>query len=54
MSTGQASRIVLNLDDSARSAGEIADVLRRKPVAGLEQVLVVEDGKVLPLYPFDE
>ncbi|RZU52267.1 hypothetical protein EV385_4115 [Krasilnikovia cinnamomea] len=50
---GQANRIVLNLDDCPRSAEEIADVLRRKPITNLEQILVVKDGKVVPFYPFE-
>jgi uncharacterized protein YukE len=53
VSTSQANRIVLNLDDSQRSADEIADVLKRKPIQNLEQILVVRDGKVMLFYPFD-
>jgi len=49
---GQADRIVLNLDDCPRTAAEIADVLKRKPIAGLKEVLVVQGGKVTPLFPF--
>jgi uncharacterized protein YukE len=50
----QAARLVLNLDDTSRSAAEVADMLRRKPIAGLEQMLVVKDGKVSTLFPFGE
>jgi uncharacterized protein YukE len=53
VSTSQANRIVLNLDDSQRSTDEIADVLKRKPIQNLEQILVVRDGKVMLFYPFD-
>ncbi|NJC66982.1 hypothetical protein HC028_21100 [Planosporangium flavigriseum] len=48
---GQADRIVLNLDDCPRSAEEIAGILERKPVTGLKEILVVEDGQVSRLYP---
>jgi hypothetical protein len=49
---GQADRIILNLDDCARSTDEIRAVLERKPVADLKEILVVKDGKVVPFYPF--
>ncbi|GID98207.1 hypothetical protein ACFQFC_18980 [Amorphoplanes digitatis] len=49
---GQADRIVLNLDDCPRSMEEIRDVMERKPIAGLKEVLVVKDGNVVPFYPF--
>lgn len=49
---GQADRIVLNLDDCPRSPEEIKDVLQRKPINGLKEILVVKDGKVIPFYPF--
>jgi hypothetical protein len=50
---GQAARLVLNLDDSPRSLEEIADVLRRKPIQNLEQILVVKDGSVIRFFPFE-
>ena len=49
---GQADRIVLNLDDCPRSPSEIEDVLRRKPIAGLKEIIVVNNGQVTPFYPF--
>jgi hypothetical protein len=49
----QSSRIVLSLDDCPCSRDEIAALLRRKPLQGLEQVLVVKDGQVDRLFPFD-
>jgi contact-dependent growth inhibition (CDI) system CdiA-like toxin len=48
---GQADRIVLNLDDSLRLTDEIADILRRKPIGGLRELIVIRDGKVTPLIP---
>jgi hypothetical protein len=50
---GQADRIVLNLDDCPRSSDEIADILRRKPIEGLKQILVVVDSQVTSFYPFE-
>ncbi|AVT36544.1 WXG100 family type VII secretion target [Plantactinospora sp. BB1] len=49
---GQADRIVLNLDDCPRSQQEIEDILRRKPIEGLQEVKIVKDGQVIPFYPF--
>jgi hypothetical protein len=48
----QANRIVLNLDDCPRSIDDIRGVLERKPVTGLQEIIVVKDGKVVPFYPF--
>lgn len=50
---GQADRIVLNLDDCKRSTTEIAEILQRKPIDGLEEIIVVKDGQVIPFYPFE-
>ncbi len=50
---GQADRIVLNLDDCPRTASEVADVLQRKPITGLKEILVVKDGQVVPFFPFE-
>jgi len=50
----QADRLVLYMDDTSRSVDEIAGMLRRRPIPNLKQILVVEDGKVVPLFPFGE
>jgi uncharacterized protein YukE len=49
----QADRLVLNMDDTRCTKEEIADMLRRRPVADLKQILVVEEGKVMPFFPFE-
>ena len=54
ISEEQAERLVLNLDDTPCTMDEVADVLRRRPIAGLKEVIVVEDGQVIPFYPFGE
>ncbi|WP_127553817.1 hypothetical protein [Actinoplanes sp. OR16] len=50
----QADRLILFVDDTPRSVDDIADMLKRKPLAGLKEILVVRDGKVEPFYPFAE
>ena len=50
---GQATRVILNLDDCLRSVDEIEEFLRRRPIAGLEQILIVKNDAVIPFYPFD-
>ncbi|MEU4558697.1 hypothetical protein AB0F72_09910 [Actinoplanes sp. NPDC023936] len=50
----QADRLVLFMDDTPRTMEEIAAVLQRKPIANLKEILVVQDGEVIPFYPFGE
>jgi hypothetical protein len=50
---GQAERLVLNMDDTPRSMDDVADLLRRKPIADLKELLVIKDGKVARLFPFE-
>jgi len=48
---GQASRIVLNLDDS----GVALDVMRKQlldwPIPGLQEVIAIRNGKIVQLFP---
>ncbi|NMO54828.1 hypothetical protein HH310_27045 [Actinoplanes sp. TBRC 11911] len=53
VSEDQADRLVLNLDDTTRSTADIEGMLRRRPIAGLRQILVVKDGTVVPFFPFE-
>ncbi|MFB9239344.1 hypothetical protein ACFFWC_28055 [Plantactinospora siamensis] len=48
----QADRLVLNLDDCPLTPADIEDVLRRKPIQNLQEVLLVQGGKVIPFFPF--
>jgi hypothetical protein len=48
----QADRIVLNLDDSPLSNDQIKDILTRKPIADLKEIIVVRGGKSVPFFPF--
>ena len=54
VSEGQADRIVLNLSDCPRSLAEIEGILRRKPVAGLQEILVIQDDELIRFYPFGD
>jgi hypothetical protein len=54
VSQDQADRIVLNMDDTSATTDQVADMLRRKPIADLKEIIVVKDGKVIPFFPFDE
>ncbi|MCU7722809.1 hypothetical protein ODJ79_03700 [Actinoplanes sp. KI2] len=48
----QADRIVLNLDDCPRSLTDIRGVLMRKPVTGLNEILVIQGGEIVRFFPF--
>lgn len=48
---GQAERIILSLDDSQVPLDGIRQILHRKPVSGLHEVLAVRRGRVVALYP---
>lgn len=48
----QADRLILNMDDTPASMDDIAGMLRRRPIAGLKEILVVKDNKVTRLIPF--
>lgn len=50
---GQASRIVLNLDDCGASPSEIRARLERSPIRGLQEIKIVQGGKVQQFYPWD-
>jgi hypothetical protein len=50
----QAERLVLYMDDTPLTTIDVADMLRRKPIAGLKEIMVVQDGRVEPFYPFSE
>jgi uncharacterized protein YukE len=50
--TKQADRLVLNLDDCPRSMADIRGMLERKPVTGLQEILVIRGGEIVPFFPF--
>jgi len=54
VSDDQADRLILNMDDTPAAMDDVAAMLRRKPIGGLKELLVVKDGKVIPLFPFGE
>lgn len=47
----QADRIVLDLQDSPHSLADVQAVLGRKPIRGLREVIVIEDGVPRQLFP---
>jgi hypothetical protein len=47
----QADRIVLNLEDSNVGLEAMKRQLVEWPIPGLKEVLVIKNGKVIPLYP---
>ena len=51
VSKGQADRIVLNLDDSAVGLDALRTQFAAWPIDGLQEVLVVWNGQVIPLTP---
>ncbi len=48
---GQSNRIVLNLDDSGIRLEEIRNVLERRPIANLKEIIVIRNGKVTQFFP---
>lgn len=47
----QAPRAVLHLDDSGLTIDQLRTQFRDWPISGLEEVLVVRGGEVIPLFP---
>lgn len=52
VATGQADRIVLNLDDSAVSLDALRKQMTDYPIPGLKEMIIVKDGTVIPFFPF--
>ena len=48
---GQTNCVVLNLEDWKGNINELVNQLNEYPIEGLEEVLVVQDGKVISIYP---
>ena len=48
---GQADNVVLNLDDWKGDVDALIKQLNDYPVEGLKEVLVVQKGKVISIYP---
>jgi filamentous hemagglutinin len=47
--TFQANNVVVNLADSPLSASEVAQYVQRNPVGGLQNLVLIKDGKVITL-----
>lgn len=50
VSKGQADRMVVHLDDTVVTPGQVAAALRAEPVEGLQEILVVRNGEVVQLH----
>jgi hypothetical protein len=48
---GQADRLVVRLDDTTLTTREVTSALQRKPVEGLKEVILIEDGRVTSYVP---
>ncbi len=48
----RASRILLDMDDNPGDPAELEALLRRLPIAGLEEIKIVRGGEVTDCYPF--
>ena len=48
---GQTKRVVLNLDDWNGEIEKIVSQLNEYPIEGLEEVIIVKNGKVTSVYP---
>lgn len=51
VSDEQADRIILNMNDTTVELGELRDLLNRKPIDNLKEIIVVRDGEVIPFFP---
>lgn len=52
--SGQADRIVLNLDDTTVGVAELRQLLERRPITNLREIKVIKNGVVTDFYPFDD
>lgn len=51
--SGQTDRIILNLDDSSVSIEALQEQLKTYPIEGLQEIIIIKDGKVIPFFPFE-
>jgi hypothetical protein len=49
--SGQADRIVLNLNDSPLDAADISSLLSRKPVKNLKEVIGIRENRLIQIFP---
>lgn len=48
---GQTERIVLNLEDSNVNINQLEALLKRKPINGLREIIVIKNGQIIPFFP---
>jgi Contact-dependent growth inhibition CdiA C-terminal domain len=49
---GQASRFVLNLEDSGVTLADLQSQLQTYPIKGLEEIVVIKNGEIIRFFPF--
>jgi hypothetical protein len=52
--SGQADRIVLNLDDSKVSLEALRQQFISNPIPGLQEIIIIKEGIILEFFPFSE
>jgi uncharacterized membrane protein len=50
---GQARRFVVQMDDTPVTIEDLRKQLTDWKVEGLEEIIIVKDGKIIPFYPFE-
>lgn len=50
----QADRIVLNLADTPVPQQAVADILHRRPIANLKEIIIVDGDRAVAFYPFQQ
>jgi hypothetical protein len=48
---GQATRIILNLDDSQAALAPLRETLMENPISKLKDIIIIKDGKIILFYP---
>lgn len=51
--SGQTDRIILNLDDSSVSIEALQEQFKTYPIEGLQEIIIIKDGKVILFFPFE-
>ncbi len=54
INTGQATRFIVNLDRSKITLDEFRDQLSQYPLNELDEIIVVKNGSIMHLFPFDK
>ncbi len=47
----QADRIILNLEDTIITANDVRNILTRKPINGLKEIIAIKNNQLIQLFP---